>query len=116
MKVGSSAMWNVCYIADLPPRGIICYIAKLPGGGEDLLWGRFAPYHPDCQIHKSVATSTTPRRLTSIKSMSKNIIIHNNHQTSFKSKQKYTIFDLLKLIFRLRTSHTLQIFFTMTSK
>ena len=42
MKVGSSAMRNVCYIAELPPREIICYIAKLPGGrsamGEGLLY------------------------------------------------------------------------------
>ena len=43
VKVGSSAMRNVCYIADLPPpRGIICYIANLPEGrsamGEGLLY------------------------------------------------------------------------------
>ena len=48
MKVGSSAMRNVCYIADLLPRGTICYIAKLPG--EDLLWGKICSITPGITV------------------------------------------------------------------
>ena len=48
VKVGSSALWNFCYIADLPPRGIICYIAKLPGGRSAMAEG--LPYNTGSSI------------------------------------------------------------------